>query len=432
MEQSLIETIEAQPGEARWSFEKKYFLRFACIYIFLYIFPFPFSEFAFLNGEIFFYYNEIWHIAVQWTGENILHLPYTISVFPNGSGDTTYNYVQVFVFFTLSVIFALIWTYTDKKRNYDKKISYWLLVFVRYYLGFTLLSYGFAKVFKTQFPFPNDMRLTETYGQSSPMGLLWTFMGYSPAYNYFTGGAEVLAGVLLFFRRTVTYGSLVAITVLSNIVIINFCYDVPVKLFSLHLLLMAVLILSFDIDRVVKFFFLNKAVPPAEITPIFANKSYRRAAFVIKVALICFFMFITIKMNLGFLNRISSDKSLLMKGGYEVEDFTENNTEVRSGIESPYRWKFFYIAPEAGYVSIRTENDSLQYFTYSQTDKTINIKTYSYPNNLFAYNELEPGKIVLTGTYKTDSLKLTLRKMDGSYNLVNRGFHWINEYPFNR
>jgi hypothetical protein len=39
-------------------------------------------------------------------------------------------------------------------------------------------------------------RLLKPYGESSPMGLLWTFMGYSTGYNLFTGGAEALGGLL--------------------------------------------------------------------------------------------------------------------------------------------------------------------------------------------------------------------------------------------
>ena len=35
---------------------------------------------------------------MPWVGRHILHLSYAITVFPNGSGDTTYNYVEVLCF----------------------------------------------------------------------------------------------------------------------------------------------------------------------------------------------------------------------------------------------------------------------------------------------------------------------------------------------
>ncbi|HVS63755.1 MAG TPA: hypothetical protein VMT85_09690 [Thermoanaerobaculia bacterium] len=83
-------------------------------------------------------------------------------------------------------------------------------------------------------------RLSQTIGESSPMGLLWNMMGYSRLYNLFSGGVDVLGGVLLLFRRTATLGALVAIGAMANVVLLNFAYDVPVKLYSMHLLLMGV------------------------------------------------------------------------------------------------------------------------------------------------------------------------------------------------
>jgi uncharacterized membrane protein YphA (DoxX/SURF4 family) len=118
-------------------------------------------------------------------------------------------------------------------------LGHWLRVYVRYVLAAAMLGYGMAKVFKSQFPAISDMRLMQPYGDSSPMALLWNFMGFSTAYTIFVGAAEVLGGLLLLFRRTATLGALVVIAVMSNIVMLNFCYDVPVKLYSVHLWLMA-------------------------------------------------------------------------------------------------------------------------------------------------------------------------------------------------
>ena len=92
------------------------------------------------------------------------------------------------------------------------------------------------------------------------MGLLWTFMGYSGVYSVFAGLGEVIGGVLLFFRRTRLLGALVVAMVMSHVVVLNFAYDVPVKVFSTHLLLIAVLIMTPDRKRLLNFFILNKVV----------------------------------------------------------------------------------------------------------------------------------------------------------------------------
>jgi len=41
--------------------------------------------------------------------------------------------------------------------------------------------------------------------------------------------------------------------------------------------------------------------------------------------------------------------------------------------------------------------------------------------------------LTLTGKMKNDSLFLKLKRFDEkNFRLMSRGFHWINEYPYNR
>ena len=49
-------------------------------------------------------------------------------------------------------------------------------------------------------------------------------------FGYLIGGIEVLGGILLLYRRTALAGTLFSAFVIANVVIYNFCYDVPVKL----------------------------------------------------------------------------------------------------------------------------------------------------------------------------------------------------------
>jgi hypothetical protein len=99
-----------------------------------------------------------------------------------------------------------------------------------------MITYGVLKVIELQFSPPTPDRLIQTYGESSPMGLIWTLMGFSSLYCFFGGAGEVLGGLLLSLRRTTLLGALVCIGVLANVVMINLSFDVPVKLFSSHLL----------------------------------------------------------------------------------------------------------------------------------------------------------------------------------------------------
>jgi hypothetical protein len=118
--------------------------------------------------------------------------------------------------------------------------------------------YGASKIIPLQMPAPSLARLIEPYGDSSPMGLLWTFVGASKEFEILSGCAEMLGGVLLIFPRTTLLGALVCLADTAMIFTFNMCYDVPVKLYSLHLLLMSVFLVAPDFRRLLNLFLLNR------------------------------------------------------------------------------------------------------------------------------------------------------------------------------
>jgi uncharacterized membrane protein YphA (DoxX/SURF4 family) len=200
-----------------------------------------------------------------------------------GSGDTTFHYVQVLCFLLIAATVTLIWSIVDRRRTGYHRLYLGLRVLVRIILGGTLISYGAAKVIQTQFPPPQLNRLLQPVGEMSPMGLLWTFMGASPPYNVFTGASEMLAGVLLFFPTTTLVGALLAMAVMTQVVALNFCYDVPVKLFSTHLLAESIFLVAPDARRLANVLLLNRDVAPAPRETVLQRPNHLRAAFVLKL-----------------------------------------------------------------------------------------------------------------------------------------------------
>lgn len=216
-------TDQSLEATNQWSFVKKQAFRFFGLYFFLYLISTT-NTFSFLyNGFI------------EWVGVK-LHIWNGISVYPNGSGDTTYNYVQLICLLIVALIGSIVWALIDHRRRHYDKLLYWLMVVLRYGLAYYMVNYGFAKIFIGQFPSLTLSRLMQPIGDCSPMGIAWTFMSASRPFTVFTGIAEALGGTLLFFRRTTMLGCVFSVIVLANIVAMNFCYDIPVKLFSSHLL----------------------------------------------------------------------------------------------------------------------------------------------------------------------------------------------------
>ena len=180
---------------------------------------------------------------------------------PTGSGDTALDWIGMLALLVVAAVGAAIWSAIAEwgiarrgwRREY-RTLYAWLLLAVRFTLVSILFAYGISKVFDLQFSPPGVHVLNERYGDSSPMELMWTFVGFSVPYTIFSGLVEVIPAVLLLFRRTAVLGALMAVAVMLNVALLNFCYDVPVKLYSSLYVLMALFVLLPDVRSLFQFF----------------------------------------------------------------------------------------------------------------------------------------------------------------------------------
>jgi hypothetical protein len=139
-----------------------------------------------------------------------------------------------------------------------------------------MFRYGMSKVLGTQFPFPRLSHLMTPLGDYPARGLFWTFIGYSRTYECFGGVAEVVGALLLFFRRTTTFGSLVVSAVMLQVLMLNLSYDVHVKLDSLNLVAMALFLLVPDFVRLTNLFILNRATTPVSFGVAFGADGWMK------------------------------------------------------------------------------------------------------------------------------------------------------------
>ncbi len=257
-----LETEPRATDEGKsWRPSTRVAFRFLFSYFLLYIFP---GAVGSLGADMPHNdaYRRMWHAIVPWVGENLLHLRGDMLETANGSGDQLYDYILLLCLFVVAMVATAIWSWIDRKKTDYDQLYEWLRVFVRLTLAVAMISYGANKLFRMQFPEPPLYRFVDYYGNSSPVGLLWTFMGMSRAYSLFAGIAEMLGGVLLIVPRFTTLGALVTLGVMSNVWMLNFCYDVPRKIYSTHLVLMSLFLLLPEVRRLLDFFVLNRRTEP--------------------------------------------------------------------------------------------------------------------------------------------------------------------------
>jgi uncharacterized membrane protein YphA (DoxX/SURF4 family) len=418
-----------------WRLSSRILFRFGFAYFVLYTLPFPLNAIP-LVEFVDRASTYLWNLIVPWVGSHVLHVGYQITVLPSGSGDTTWNYVQVFCVFWLAVIATIVWSMLDRKRRNYTRLHEWLRVYVRFALGVVMIGYGSYKVIQSQFPPPALDRLVQPFGDASPMGLLWTFMGASGSYNVFTGLGEMLGGVLLFARRTTLFGALVSIAVMSHVVALNFSYDVPVKLYSLHLLAMAIVLVIPDARRLANFLLLNRPVEPAKPSPLFVRKGLNRTALV----LCGVFLFVSAGASLygSYAQRVEYDvaERSPLRGIWEVEEF-EIDGKIRPLLTTDSAQWRRVIFDYAGVIALQQMNDSRSRYTVvlDTEKKTLDLGKRNDPDwkSSLSYEQPEPAMLTLTGQFDGQQIRAKLRRADESrFLLRNRGFHWINEYPFNR
>ena len=424
--------LEAAP----WSLAQRVAFRFVFAYLLLYTLPFPLDAIPFLS-VVDRWKDAVWQAVVPWVGAHVLYLAHPITVLPNGSGDTTFNYVQDLTRLVLAALATVLWSVMDRRRAEYRTLHHWLRVYVRYVLAFTMLSYGAFKVIKSQFPGPPLERLLEPYGEFSPMGLLWSFMGYSTAYNLFTGLGEMIGGALLFFRRTTTVGALLLITVLANIVILNFAYDVPVKLYSTTLLLMATFLLAPEMRRLWTVFVTNGFAPPADIGMPAIGRRLNVGRRVVKAGLIGLGVIAPLKMSYeGYHQYGDAAPKPPLFGIYDVERFTRNGVTIPPLVTDTTRWRRVVVARPGG-LSIKLMNDSTRRFVAKVDTTTHQVTLWTRVDSTkrfpFSFARTEGDGLRLDGVLAGDSLHVQLRRLDHTrFLLVSRGYRWINENPFNR
>lgn len=408
-----------------WSLIHKALFRFVAIYFGLYTCC---SMILVGDGSPL---DELWNVPVTWAGRWLINRDYHIEVMPNGSGDTTFNYLQIFCLAVIAAIISVIWGIADRKRPDYRKLQYWLMVLLRYSLAISMLTYGMVKIIKLQFPDPYLFQLDQSLGNMSPMGLAWTYMGYSSGYNLFTGLAEFLAGCLLFFRKTRLLGALLCMGVMANVVAMNFSYDIPVKLFATHLFVIAGLIALPDGRRLLIFFFTTQPVPAANTWhPVYQRKWQRVSYLTVKIILVGFILYYKIA-SVVITNRHMPRQIPPLYGIYEINNVSGT---LPDSILPCHRWTKIYM--ERGNLLIPL--DPTQGLTvYNTTTDTMQHRLLLWRNDedtlTLHYQAPEKGLLVLDGNVGADSVRIQLKRKDpNEFILISRGFHWINETPYNR
>ncbi|MBA3683359.1 MAG: hypothetical protein H0W73_19670 [Bacteroidetes bacterium] len=421
----------------QWNLFQKISFRFFFLFILLFIFPFPLDTLLFFIPKI----SEAWFSfldsIIPFFGRSVLGIDHPIPMEENGSGDKTKNYISLFIFFIVSLAFTIVWSFFDRKRkSYDTLFHYFLII-CRYYLAFVLIGYGLHKVFKLQMSEISLGQLLMPIGDQSPMGLAWKFIGYSDIYCRFSGWCEVIPGILLMFRRTTLLGGLISLTVMFNVMIMNYAYDIPVKIYSTFLVVITIVILSPYSTKLFNILLLSKKTcDAAEIKPLFAKGLKRTIAYALKAIIIIFLLGSSYsdakEMNTTWGEAAPKPP---LYGIYKTEVFIRNNDTIPLYSDST-AWKHLVFNKYRNISVYRFSDKRSAWNAITDTvQKTIEAKDINGPSVQFKinYTKINDSIFVFSGIVKKDTLKIITKHYSReNFNLYNIKFNWINEFPNNQ
>lgn len=375
--------------------------------------------------------------AIVWVAAHIFRIGHPIVTYQTGSGDRVYDWVELACIAVLAILGTMLWSVLDRKRESYPKLYTWFRVFARFSLAATMLTYGAIKAIPVQMPFPNLVRLLERYGDLSPMGVLWASIGSSPAYEMFAGCAELLGGTLLIFPRTTTLGALVCLADATEVFLLNMTYDVPVKLLSFHMILLSIFLLAPEAKRLANFFLLDRPAPRSPSQPLFRSVRKNRIAFAVQLLAGVFL----IGANLygaaaaSKMYGASSPRSPLY-GIWNTESFTVDGQVRPPLLTDAQRWRrIVFDYPQ--YATTYSMDDVSQFYGANIDMKARTLALTKPPDKnwkaVFSFTRPDDSHLILDGLMDNHKIHAELELFDRSkFLLVRRGFHWVQDRPFNR
>ena len=419
-----------------WPLLRKIIFRFLFVYFFFEIAPWTWlNEVPGVNFVIK-YYLQFMDWLVHLGNAKLFHVR-EVLVPENGSGDTSWGWAELWLLLTLAGLGCLIWSVLDRKRANYTHLNYWLCLFARYYIAYVAFIYGIEKVFAMQMLFPSLHQLATPLGDLLPMRFSWLFIGYSTPYQVFSGIMEVTAGLLLLWRRTASLGAFFATGVFINVMMLNLCYDIPVKIFSMQMVFLCLFLLLNESKRFVCFFILNKPADPCSIYHFEYTKKWMRISrIVLKLLFIVIAVGFQINNDWGYFKLVHKEvkQQAIKNGVYEVTGYSANNTQLLP--TDSLRWKDAVFENGTGSTIVADTSFRLRYgrayfgFKADSAQHKITIIKSLDGSVIYNFDYVLPdtSSVRLTGKTRQGDVVINLKRTKRHFQLAEKQFHWLSEH----
>ncbi len=378
--------------------------------------------------------------VISWTAAHIFHVNAPLSAYwgvNSGSADTMFGWVMTFCLLVIATAATVVWSLLDRSRENYAGLHKWFRLFVRFALAGQMITYGTVKVIPIMQHYPSLTRLLQPVGTLSPMGMLWTSMGSAPAYEIFTGFAEVAGGLLLIVPRTATLGALICLADMIEVFMLNMAYDVPLKVFTFHLLLLSCFLLAPDVPRLVRFLLLRRTTSLSTEEQLFRSVRANRIAVAAQIIFGLWLVGLYCHFSWVIWNTQGGGRPLPpLYGIWEVKQMSIDEQLRPPLLTDSARWRRAVFDYPDRMAFQRTDDTFASYGdSVNLPERTLTLTKSddkSWTAN-FTFQQPAGDHLILDGRMDNHQVHMELQLTDrNSFLLVSRGFHWTQEAPLGR
>lgn len=239
---------------------------------------------------------------------------------------------------------GIIWSILDRRRKSYYELYYWICVVVRYRAGIGIIGFGFTKLFPTQMPYPSLGLLNSNFGDFTAQKIYWLSVGVVPWYQVFGGVVEILAGALLFFRKTTTFGAILLIAALGDITFVNYAYDGGVHVYAFYFVVLGLFLMADDIPKLYNLLILERYTVPFRVYPDLSKPAWKYTRLGLKVlTFLIFFGVMTYTEVINFkydpYKQPATAGVKKLRGNYRVTEFKINGKVIPYNPLDSTRWQ---------------------------------------------------------------------------------------------
>ena len=263
--------------------------------------------------------------------------------------------------------------------------------------------YAAAKIFGTQFT-TQPAVWDKTVGELSGFELTWFYFGYSYGYGIFIASSQIIAAMLLYFRQTTRIGIVLYLSIITNILILDFAYEINgAQGMAILLTGLALFVFFSEFKAFYRFFIEQPPLFSREQRPVWFNKIAHAKYVLIPLFIIC-----VVALTFTLKNKYMAHNEFF--GAWKVKNTNKFDT-----------WRRIYFQ-SANTFSVRDENLTELYtgiYKFDKATQTISLQAFKNKEGNIDVLNVDQSQMydLLKASYVIHQKKLSLNSKEGNIKL---------------